>query len=82
MGAGQVFVLASIVVLALVAVIVLFVRSDRRENRLTPLAGLALACVVAGIVFGADRLVGYGLFGLGVVIAVLDVLNRSRGAAS
>ncbi len=82
MDASQVFVLASILVLALVAVVVFFVSKGRRQNRLTPLAGLAVACVVAGIVFGDDRLVGYSLFGLGVVLAVVDAFNRSRGATS
>lgn len=82
MDASQVFVLASIGVLALVAVVVFFVSRGRRENRLTPLAGLAVACVVSGIVFGDDRLVGYSLFGLGVVLAVVDAFNRSRGATS
>ncbi len=82
MGASQVFVLASIGVLALVAVLVLFVSRGRRENRLTPLAGLAFAAVVSGIVFSDDRLVGYSLFGLGVVLAVVDAFNRSRAATS
>ncbi len=82
MGASQIFVLASIAVLALVAVLVLYVSRDRRENRLTPLAGLALASVVSGIIFSDDKLVGYGLLGLGVVLAVFDIFNRSRRAAS
>jgi len=82
MGASQVFVWVAIGVLAVVAVLVLFVSRGRRENRLTPLAGLAFACVVSGIVFGEDKLVGYSLLGLGVVLAVVDIFNRSRKAPS
>jgi hypothetical protein len=37
------------------------------------LAGLAWAFVLAGIIFGEDRLIGYGLMGVGVVLAVIDV---------
>ncbi len=82
MDAAQVYVGISLAVLALVAVLVLFVSRKGGANRLTPLAGLALACVVAGIVFGDDRLVGYSLFGAGVVIAVVDIFNRSRRRAA
>ncbi len=72
------FVVISIVVLAVVAILVFLVRGKRVENRITPLAGLAFALVVAGILFGEDRLVGYGLMGIGIVLAVADIWNRSR----
>ncbi len=82
MGASQIYVGASLAVLAVVAILVLFVGRQRRANRLTPLAGLAFACVVAGIVFSDDRLVGYGLLGAGVVFAVIDIFNGSRRPAA
>ena len=82
MDASQIFVWASVGVVVLVGVLVLFVSRGRGENRLTPLAGLAFACVVSGIVFGDDKLVGYSLLGLGVIIAVADIFNRSRKATS
>ncbi len=82
MDASQIFVWASIGVLALVAVLALFVSRGPRVNKLTPLAGLAFASVVSGIVFSDDRLVGYSLLGLGVVLAVVDIFDRSRRPAS
>ena len=72
------FVAISIAVLAVVAIPVFLVRGKRAENRITPLAGLAFAFVVAGILFGEDRLVGYGLMGIGIVLAMADIWNRSR----
>ncbi len=72
------YVAISIVVLAVVAILVFLVRGKRAENRITPLAGLAFAFVVAGIIFGEDRLIGYGLMGIGIVLAVADIWNRSR----
>jgi hypothetical protein len=44
------------------------------------LASLAFGFVVAGIVFGNDnRLIGYGLMGIGVLLAVLDIFrNRNK----
>ncbi len=78
MDASQVWVAVAIVVLAVVAVLVFAVGRGQRRNRLTPLAGLAFACVVAGIVLGDDRLIGYGLIGAGVALAIADAIMRSR----
>jgi hypothetical protein len=75
---SQIYIAVSITVLAVVALLVFLVSKNRKENRLTPLAGLAFAFVVAGILFGDDRLVGYSLLGVGVLLAVIDLVNRSR----
>jgi hypothetical protein len=72
------YVAISIVVLAVVAILVFLVHGKRAENRITPLAGMAFAIVLAGILFGEDRLVGYALMGIGIVLAVADIVNRSR----
>jgi uncharacterized membrane protein YjgN (DUF898 family) len=79
MTASLAFIIVSIVVLAVIAVLVFLIRGKRAQNRITPLAGVAFAFVLAGILFGEDRLIGYGLMGIGVVLAVADILNRSRG---
>ena len=68
----------SISVLAVVGTLVFLVRGKNAENRITPLAGLAFAFVVAGIIFGEDRLIGYVLMGVGIVLALADIVNRSR----
>jgi uncharacterized membrane protein len=75
---SQVFIAVSVAVLAAIAVLVFFVGKGRRENRLTPLASLAFAFVLAGILFGDDRLIGYSLLGIGVILAVVDMFRRSR----
>jgi hypothetical protein len=74
---APIYVAVSLVVLAVVAVLV-FLTGKNRQSRLTPLAGLAFAFVVAGIIFGASRFVGYGLLGIGVILALVDIFNRSR----
>ena len=53
-------------------------RSGRPE-KLTPLAGLAFAFVLAGIMFGEARLFGYGLIAIGVVLALIDIVKKTRG---
>jgi len=75
---SQIFIAVSIVVLACIALLVFFVGKSRRENRLTPLASLAFGSCLAGILFGDDRLVGYGLMGIGVVLGIVDMLRRPK----
>jgi hypothetical protein len=58
-----------IVVLAVIAVLLFVMRG--RGGRISPLAGVALAFITAGIVFGENRPVGYGLMGTGVILAVV-----------
>ena len=78
MGMSQVDILIALVVLAVVAALVFLVRKDRAENRLSTLAGLAFGFILAGILFGQQRLLGYALMGIGVIFAVVDMLRRAR----
>ena len=78
MNISQIWIVVSIVVLAVIAFLVFFVNKNRKEKRLTPLASLAFGFVLAGILFGDDRLIGYGLMGIGVLLAVIDIFNQSK----
>jgi len=73
------YIVISIASLLLLVILAIVTLRSGRPNRITPLAGLAFALILAGILFGQDRFVGYGLIGLGVVLAFLDILNKSRG---
>lgn len=75
---SQIYIAVSIVVLAVVVLLLLFMGKRRNEIRLTPLAGLAFGFVAAGTIFGSSRLIGYSLLGIGVILAVIDILNRSK----
>jgi uncharacterized membrane protein len=75
---SQIFIALSVVVLVAIVVLVFIVGRRRKQNRLSPLAGLAFGFVLAGIIFGDDRLIGYSLLGIGVMLAVVDILRRSR----
>jgi hypothetical protein len=79
MNISQMYIFVAIVVLAVIALLV-FVAGKRGPGRqLTPLASFAFAFVLAGIVFGENRLVGYGLMGIGILLAVIDIFrNRNR----
>lgn len=78
MNISQIYIAVSIIALAIVAFLVFFVSKKRKENHLTPLASLAFTFTVLGVVFSDDRLIGYSLMGVGVLLAVADMYNRSK----
>ena len=67
------YILISIIVLAVIVLSLFVVLRARSTARLTPLAGLAFAFVLAGILFGENQLLGYSLLGVGVVLAAIDI---------
>ncbi len=80
MNISQAYIAASIVVAFVIAVLLVWIRRRRGEGRLTPLVSLAFGFIVAGVLFGSNRLIGYGLMGVGVFLAGVDIFNRSRNA--
>ena len=71
------YILIAIVVLAIL-VIVLVVTGKQERTRPSRWAFLAFSRIVAGIVFGENRLIGYGLMGAGILLAFIDILVRYR----
>lgn len=78
MNISQAYIAIAIAVLAVVALLVFVLRRNKQENRLTPLASLAFGFVLAGILFGDERFIGYGLMGIGVILAIADIFISER----
>ena len=78
MNPSHFYIALAIGALAIIALLVFVVRKDQKGKKLTPLAGLALGCVLAGIIFGNDRLIGYSLIGAGVLLAVIDLVKKLK----
>ncbi len=78
MSISQICIAVSLVVLAVIALLVFFVGKKRKGRKLTPIAGLAFGFVLAGILFSDDRLIGYGLIGVGVVLAIIDIIKKLK----
>ena len=76
MNISQMYIAVAIVVLLVIALLVFFTTKNRRENKLTPLAGIAFGFILAGILFSEDRLIGYGLMGVGVLLTVVDIFRK------
>ncbi len=75
------YILTSVVILLIIAVIVIFARKNSKKKKretITPLAGLAFGFILLGILFSDSRLIGYSLMGIGVVLAVVDIVVRMK----
>ena len=79
MGAGNIYIIISLIALALIAFILFLFPKKDHNKKLSPLAGLAFACIVAGITFGHERIVGYSLLGMGVLLSVIDIVIKQKG---
>ncbi len=77
MNISLIYIFIAVVVLLIVAALVFFLRVNHNDKRLTPLAGLAFAFVLAGLIFGQERMIGYGLMGIGIVLAFVDMIRKS-----
>ncbi len=78
MNSSQIYILISIVVLAVIAAVLFIFRGKKPVGKLSTLGGLSLALMVAGIVFGESRLIGYSLIGAGVILAIVDMVRKLR----
>ena len=78
MNISQIYIAVLIVVLAIIALLVFFVSKNKSDKKLTPLAGLAFGFILAGIIFGEDRLIGYSLMGVGVILAIIDIVKKLK----
>ena len=74
---SEVYIMVAIVVMAIL-VIVLVVTGKQVKTRPSRWAFLAFSLIVGGIVFGENRLIGYGLMGAGILFAFIDIIVRYR----
>ncbi len=74
----QLYILATIVIIGLIAVFKFFILKKRSSAKLSRLAGIAFVLIIAGIAFGDQRLLGYSLMGAGVLLALIDVVLQRR----
>ncbi len=76
MDASQVYIIISILVLAVIALVVYLTSRNKPKKGLSKLAALAFAFIIAGIIFGENRMVGYSLLGIGMLLAVIDIYSK------
>ena len=78
MNPSQIYIVISIVVLAIISLLVFFVNKNKKDKKLTRLTSLAFGFIIVGIIFGYSGLVSYSLMGTGVVLAVIDIILKLK----
>ena len=78
MDIAQIYIAVVIVVLAAIALTMVLTRRRRAESRPSTMAGLAFVFVLAGLFFGQNRLIGYALMAVGIILAVIDMFRKMR----
>jgi len=75
---SKTYILISIIVLAILAIFVFYMRKSNKPKPLTNLTKLAFLLIFLGIIFGDSRYIGYSLMGAGVLIAVIDIIKKFK----
>lgn len=78
MVTSQIYIIISIVTLALISMLVFFVKGKNKSKKLTPLAGLAFGFIIAGFFFGENKYTGYGLTGVGIILSIIDIILKFK----
>ena len=78
MEASEIYII--IAVTALVLIVSLYLKNRNANKKpMSHLTKLGYALVFAGIFFGDERLIGYTLIGIGVLLSVIDIIrNRNK----
>lgn len=77
MALNELYITIAVIALLVIGVLVFFMNKGK-TRKLSPLAGVAFVFVIAGITFGDDRLIGYSLMGVGIILAIIDTIIKSR----
>jgi ABC-type Fe3+-siderophore transport system permease subunit len=67
----------SIIALAVIVVLLLIARR-RQYQQPSNLAIVGICLVVLGIIFGDDRVIGYSLIGVGILLSVMEAIRNRR----
>ncbi|MFH1712925.1 MAG: hypothetical protein ABH896_01940 [Candidatus Jacksonbacteria bacterium] len=78
MNPSQIYIIIGIIALAIIALAMYIIKGQKPEKKLTELTTLSFIFVIAGITFGKSRLIGYSLLGIGIALAVIDIIKKIR----
>jgi hypothetical protein len=78
MDTSMIYIPIVIATLAIIAILAFIINRHKGKQKFTPLAGVAFGFVLAGLFTGDDRLIGYSLLGIGVVLAIIDIIRKVK----
>jgi lipopolysaccharide export LptBFGC system permease protein LptF len=67
-----------VAILSIIILILIMFSQNSESKKLTPLAGLAFGFIVAGAIFGKNKFLGFGLFGTGIILSIIDIIIKNR----
>jgi hypothetical protein len=73
---SQLYIPFAIAALAIIGIIFFWINPATKSLKLSFMAALSFGFVLAGILFGEERWIGYGLIGTGVLLAVVDIIRN------
>jgi len=76
MNAPQIYIVLSVSILVIVALLVFFIASRKQEKTFTPMTILAFGFILTGILYSSNMLFGYSLMGIGVILAIVDMVRK------
>lgn len=71
------WVIFLIIILFLIGVTI-FLKHKKRLDKFTPLAGISLALILAGILLEGFYIIGYFLIGIGLALAIIDICANKK----
>jgi hypothetical protein len=78
MNASKIYLVVTGVCLVIGVIVLYVVRSRRKLNIMTPLTGLGLGFFLVGVLFGQNQVSGYTFISLGVILAVVDLIRKTK----
>jgi hypothetical protein len=54
------------------------INASPKNKRLSPLASLAFILILISLLLEGNRLIGYGLIGVAIILAVADIFTKPK----
>ena len=81
MPAGTIFLIIAIVALVVIVAFVFLIKRSPERKRLSPLTGVSFAFIISSMLFEDNRLIGYSLLGVGIILAIVDIIIKIQHKA-
>lgn len=80
MATPQIYIIIAIVLLLILFAVIFFLnkKKGKKPEKISLLIGFAFGFIIAGIFFSDNSTFSYSLLGIGVVLAIIDVIVKSK----
>ncbi len=78
MNSSLIYINVAIISLVVICFLVFLRNKDTRNTKFSRTASIAFGFILAGIFFGENRLIGYSLFGVGIILSVVDIYKQKK----